>query len=260
MKRDVRKSEYGPLHAKTLETALRTLLTSELRTVGPRIIEMIIRHIIEICDDYYGDKETVKVGQVLWYAVDKNDPPTRGKTMSSTKLKKVALTMVSPEDITKVLDKVPSWEVNQARVVRACYEADAQGAVLSAADLAMIFGYRRSRICDYIRQGEVNGKIVPRRGSVHDMGSTLTHKRIICYMHFVQNKQTPEIARETSHMSKNVDKYLKDFSRVYHCYGRRNMPVPEAAAATGLSPRLVKEYIQLIHDFGMVQEPTIAQN
>jgi hypothetical protein len=260
VKRDVRKSEYSPLYAKTLQTALRTLLASELRTVGPRIIEMLIKHIVEICESYYADKETVRVGQVLWYAVDKNDPPTRGKTMSTTKLKKIALTMVSPEDITKVLERVPSGEFNQARVVRACYEADAQGAVLSASDLAMIFGYRRSRISDYIRQEEAQGKIVPRRGNVHDMGSTLTHKRIICYKHFVENKQTPEIARETSHMSKNVDKYLKDFSRVYHCYARRGMLGPEAAAATGLSLRLVNEYIKIIHDFGMAREQTIADD
>lgn len=260
MIRDAVKSETAPLYDKTLETALRTLLTTELRSVGPRIIEMLIKHLVEICEVYYADKDTVKVGQVLWYAVDKNDPPTRGKSMRNTKLKRVALTIISPEDIGKVIDRVPRHVINQQRVVRACFEADSQGAVLSEADLGMLFGYSRARVSDFILAEERSGKVVPRRGNVHDMGSTLTHKRIICYKHFVEGKQTPEIARETSHMSKNVDKYLSDFARVHHCYVRRNMPASEVAAATGLSLRLVKEYIQLLHDFRMASEPQAAEN
>ena len=174
--------------------------------------------------------------------------------MSSTKLKRITLTIVSPEDIAKVIDRIPRPKINQQRVVRACFEADSQGAVLSEADLSMLFGYSRSRVSDFLLEEERTGKIVPRRGNVHDMGRTLTHKRIICYKHFVEGKQTPEIARETNHMSKNVDKYLGDFARVHHCYVRRRMPLTETVAATGLGYQLVQEYVKLIHDFGMVVE------
>lgn len=84
---------------------------------------------------------------------------------------------------------------------------------------------------------------------MHDMGSTLTHKRIIVYKHFVEHKQTPEIARETSHSSSSVDRYLKDFQRIRHCLVFREMAPMEIVMATGLSLTLVKEYISIIKEY-----------
>jgi hypothetical protein len=46
-----------------------------------------------------------------------------------------------------------------------------------------------------------NRVVLPYRGTIHDIGSTLTHeKRII--QQFVHNSLTPEIARRTSHVKK----------------------------------------------------------
>ncbi len=43
------------------------------------------------------------------------------------------------------------------------------------------------------------GDVVPRRGNIHDIGRTLTHKRINCRKAYLEGKTTPIIARQTCH-------------------------------------------------------------
>jgi len=257
VKRNFSKQLYGPLKSKTPETAIRTFLLSELSGVGPMIIDLISKKLLEICEGYFTSKDRIKVGQLLWCAVDKNDLPARGKDMAHTKLKPITLTIVDPEDIVRAIDGEPMSAINQRKMVRACDEAYAQGTVLAGTDLALIFGYSSVHSSNLVASEEkALGRIIPRRGSVHDLGCTMTHKRIICYKHFMEHKQTPEIARETSHSSTAVDRYLKDFDRVRQCYVFRAMTAEETAHATNLSPRLTNEYIKLIHEFGIDEPPS----
>ena len=44
-----------------------------------------------------------------------------------------------------------------------------------------------------------SGESVPRRGTVHDMGRSITHKAIICYKRLVEQKPTSQVAQETFH-------------------------------------------------------------
>lgn len=256
MKRDANKQLYGPLQSKTPETAIRTFLLSELNHVGPMIIDLITKKVLEICESYFITNDRIKVGQMLWCAVDKNDPPARRKDMAHTKLKPVILTVVDPEDIARAMDGEAIRFINRRKLVRACDEASEQGGVLAGTDLALIFGYSSVHTSNLVADEEKKlGRIVPRRGNIHDLGCTLTHKRIICYKHFIEHKQTPDIARETSHSSMAVDRYLKDFARVRHCYVFNGMEPEETAHATGLSPRLTREYIKLFHEFGLDKPP-----
>jgi hypothetical protein len=42
--------------------------------------------------------------------------------------------------------------------------------------------------------------MVPRRGTIHDMGRSVTHKAIICYKRLVEQKPTSQVACEpTAH-------------------------------------------------------------
>jgi len=249
MKRDIVKSAYAPLLSKTLTTAIKTYLTNSIMLVGPAIIELITDNVVKICESHYVDKDRLKAGQMLWYAVDINDPPCKGKTMARTKLKPIVLTVIAPEDVERVLEKKPMTFINQKRMARVCAEAHAQGAVLAEADVSMIYGYHYSWVSQLLCREESETKVmVPRRGNIHDMGSTLSHKRLIIYKHFVDHMQTPEIARVTNHSASSVDRYIKDFQRVRHCLVFHRMGLLEIVMATGLSLRLVKEYIAIIHE------------
>ena len=93
-----------------------------------------------------------------------------------------------------------------------------------------------------------------RRRNVHDMGRTVTHKRIICQKAYLEGKPTPVIARETCHSPEAVDNYVLDFARVYFATVQRGMSVDETTFAIQRPRYLVEEYVQMIAEFGLDEQ------
>jgi hypothetical protein len=60
--------------------------------------------------------------------------------------------------------------------------------------------------------------VLPYHGTIHDIGLTLTHKKIIIQQ-FVRNIPTPEIGRRTSHNEEAYDRYLMGFKKVLKLHG-----------------------------------------
>jgi hypothetical protein len=57
-----------------------------------------------------------------------------------------------------------------------------QGAVLTGVDVASMMRLTPATISRYVRQWEHQHQcLVPRRGTIHDMGRSVAHKRQICY-------------------------------------------------------------------------------
>ena len=101
--------------------------------------------------------------------------------------------------------------------------------------MAILFHHSSSRVAELIRTYEAEtGEIVPRRGTAHDMGRTLSHKKIICRKAYREGKPPHVIARETDHSPEAVDHYLVNLSRVYFAVVQRGMTLAEAAFATQL--------------------------
>jgi hypothetical protein len=88
----------------------------------------------------------------------------------------------------------------------------------------------------------------PTRSTIHDLGSTISHKREIVALH-LQGYLTSEIARMTNHDPHNVDRYLRDFERVYEI-ARDGASLNKICFLTGTS-RLVKEYLGIIQKQGI---------
>jgi hypothetical protein len=131
--------------------------------------------------------------------------------------------------------------------VRLCQQAHAQGALLSNADLAELLGRDDQEIAKVLSAHEkASGQLVPRRATLHDVGTGLTHKRIICIKRYAEGKSPDLVAKETYHTLESVDRYLGQFDRVRHC--RQEGMTPEKTAFTldcGVS--LVQAYL-LIDD------------
>ena len=106
-------------------------------------------------------------------------------------------------------------------------------------------------ILEYERAG---GGTVPRRGTVHDMGRSVTHKAIICYKRLVEQKPTSQVAQETFHSADEVEYYVQCFRRVQLCRDS-GMPKEDIAQATCNSLLLVKEYVDLMDDFKLPPVP-----
>jgi hypothetical protein len=248
-----RETQYRPQAGKTLRDALRNFIRREFpRLGGPWIIEMFVDKLLLLVDRYHIERDNLQPGQTLWLAVAIDEAPGYRKPIYVTRQVPVVLTLVNQEDIA-AMRQGRSWtEIFQNRLVRVMKEAHAQGGLLTSSDLSVLFHHSHSRVAELIRQYETQtGQVVPRRGNLHDMGRTVTHKRIICRKAFLEGKTTDVIARETNHSPEAVDHYLLDFSRVYYATVLKGMSVEEATFAIQRPRSLVEEYVKLLVEFGL---------
>ena len=96
-----------------------------------------------------------------------------------------------------------------------------------------------------------------RKVSIHDIGPSVTHKKVIITM-FLKNIPTPDIARRTQHTEDACDRYIKSFKKVNQLQGR--MKPHEIAAMLDMSERLVMEYIALIEEYESRREEDTHDN
>lgn len=124
-------------------------------------------------------------------------------------------------------------------------EAGEQGAVLSEVDIAVTFKVSPALVSTSIRAYEKkHDTILPRRGIIHDLGGSVTHKAAICRKKLSGNKSTSQIAQETHHTPEAVDRYLKGLSQVIFC-AERGMSIKDTSFVTSMSEEVVKEYVKL---------------
>ena len=129
-------------------------------------------------------------------------------------------------------------------------QAFAQNGVLTNAEVALLLKISPTTVTNYTRAWEEkNGRQLPRRGTVHDMGPTLTHKRIIIHKLFIEQKTVETVAKETNHSFEAIQRYIGDFRRVLLC--RKNgMTTEQISNVIRHSKRLVREYEAIIEHYG----------
>ena len=248
-----RELQYRPQAAKTLRQALIGFITREFpRLGGPWVIELFVDKLLELVDSYRIARDRLKPGQTLWPAVAVDERPGYRKPMTRTRQVPVVITVVNQDDVTALRNNVKWTDILKRALVRAAHEAYAQGGVLTTTDLSVLFHHGHSRVAELIREYEAEtGEIVPRRGNLHDMGRTISHRRIICRKAYVEGKPTHVIARETGHSPEAVDHYVLGLARVYFATVQRGMTPEETAFAIQQPLSLVQQYIQLIREFDL---------
>ena len=243
---DYVRKHYGPLLAKTLQNAVSHLIGEQFpRIGGPRIRELCAQMILDVVSAHVRPTEHMRHGQALWMGIAVDDPPRWRQRTADTHLVPVVLDLSTPEDIHARLDRKSSAERLRIKAVRLCAQAHRQGALLSNCDLAELLGAGNSTVAHaLVSHEEQTGELVPRRATLHDVGTGLTHKRIICWKRYAEGKSADLVARETYHSLEAVDRYLGQFDRVRHC--RQEGMSPEKTAFTlncGVS--LVHEYLAI---------------
>lgn len=255
-----REELYTPQEAKTFRNVLTRFILREFpRLGGPWVVGHFVDKLMVLFDAHHLRRERVQPGQIVWMAVAADETAGYRKPMSHTRQVPVILTLVEQDDISSFKQGVPRHEVLQQAIARVAREAYEQGGVLSTIDLSLLLARSRPTISVMIKRYENRTQqVVPRRGTVHDMGS-VSHKRIICYKAFVEGKPTHVIARETYHTPLAVDNYLLDFARVYFAVHQRGLSPEEAAFTLRRSLRLVKTYLNLIQEFGLSRRHITAR-
>ena len=243
---DYIRKKFGPLREKTLQNALAHRIEKEFpRIGGPRIRGLCASMILEVVADHVRPREHVTHGQVLWMAVSVDDPPRQRKRIADTDLVPVILDLSTPDDIDRRIARLNAAGRLLQKALRLCQQAHQQGGLLSNCDLAELLGQGESRVAELLAQHErKTQQIVPRRATLHDVGTGLTHKRIICRKRYAEGKESHVVARETYHSLEAVDRYLGQYDRVRHCRLQGLSP-QETAHALSCSVSLVEEYLDI---------------
>ncbi len=257
-----REVQYRPQAAKTLRQSLIRFITREFpRLGGPWVIELFVDKLLELVDAYRFARDRLKPGQTVWQAVAVDERPGYRKPMTRTRQVPVVITVVNQDDIADLRNNVKRTELMKRALVRAANDAYAQGGVLTCTDLSVLFHLGHSRIAELIREYEAEtGEVVPRRGNIHDMGRTVSHKRIICRKAYLEGKPTHVIARETFHSPEAADRYVLNLARVHFAVVQRGMTPEEAAFAIQLPVSIVQEYVKLIKEFDLDAQQVYARS
>ena len=195
------------------------------------------------------------MGQALWTAVAVDDPPARGKRIEDTRLVPVILDVVTAEDIDESVTTGLHVRRRPHRLVRLFRQAYEQGAVLGLHDVSLLTNLAINTVSRIVTTHERRtGETVPRRGTIHDMGRSVTHKAVICYKRLVERKPTSQVAQETFHSPDDVEYYVQTFRRIQLCRDS-GMSVEDTAHATGHSLFLVREYLDLMKGFPLPPLP-----
>jgi hypothetical protein len=237
---------YSSAHDRFLKPAIVNFFEREFSgAFGPIVRENIADALIDLFNSLCPESSRLKPGQIVWNALDKR---TRADS-EKRRYKPVILSLVTDDEVS-MFEKGTSVSTTRknvmARMIREAYQ---QGAVLSTRDLSLLLVSSAAYLSQLRIEYEKEYKtILPHTGVIHDMGTTLTHKRIIIYKHVVEKKDPSIVARETNHSQLAVDKYLKDFNRVKTLVND-NKDINFIHHTTNIARPVIKQYLQIINNY-----------
>jgi hypothetical protein len=236
---------YSSAHDRFLKPAIVNFLKVQFgKNFGPIVRENIAGALVDLFDSTCPESSRLKPGQIVWNALDKQ---TRGDS-ENRRYKPVILSLVTDEEVSMFEkgSKVSTIRKNvMARMIREAYQ---QGAVLSTRDLSLLLVSYSSSLSQLRIEYEKEHQIIlPHTGVIHDMGSTLTHKRMIVFKHVVEKKDPAVVARETNHSQGAVDRYLKDYGRVKTLVNDKK-DIDFIHQTTNIARPVIKQYLQIINN------------
>jgi hypothetical protein len=203
--------------------------------------------------------ERVPPKTIVWLAVRCESRHGQRKGLTPADMLPVLLTVVTEAEVALLTDpqlgnathRQARHTFNRARFVRWCQEAYAQGGLLTQLDLSLLSGLSTGYISRALREHEaVTGEIVPTRGTVHDIGPSVTHKAEVI-RRWLRHESPAQIARALNHSQEAVDRYLADYQKVRTL--AQKFPVAEIPLLAGLTASVVQQYLALIREY----EPTL---
>ena len=222
---------------------------------GPVIARAIVEDILDTVKRCF--PEHIPPKTVVWLAV-RREWKGRRKGIKLNELVPIRLSIVTDNEIQLLMEPELRKHLkarrafNRARFARWCFEAYEQGGVLTYLDLSMLSGMSERYVGDLVREYEAKtGKIVPTRGTVHDIGSSVTHKAEVI-RRWLRKESPAQIARAINHTQGAVDRYIADFQKVRLLapkFAETDLP-----ALAGLPKNVVKQYLALLREY----EPTLV--
>ncbi len=241
---------YKPQYYKTFSGALEAFFSQECPQLGGfRTRQVLVKSINDMVLNFFPNTSNMRQGQVNWITVHKNEKSSYGKSIRNTKLTNVILDLVQEKDSLDRANGKRLREVKKEAVVRLHNQAFEQNGCLTNAETSILLKISPSTVGKYIKEYELENKtVIPRRGTIHDIGPSLTHKKIIIHKLFIERKTVQQTSRETFHSLEAIQRYISCFKQVLLCR-KKGFSTEETAYALGRSTWLIKEYENIIEDY-----------
>lgn len=242
-----RQNIFSSLQEKELESVLLTLFVEEFGYENKVIFaEAMIQRIVETFKAFTKPRSSLKPGQLLWMAVANDGSKHTHQRMREIPQVPVVLDLITQEDLRRLTDGEPYIEVRRGRHARLLEQAFEQGGVLSQGDLASITLVSGSLIgldIDYFQKTE--HCLLPYRGSIQDLGPTITHK-VEAIRLFEAGHLEPEICELLSpvHSLQAVENYVQSYKNMLKLLSRDFSPL-EISGILSISRRLVVAYVEI---------------
>ena len=246
---DQNTATYSPMLYKTFAGALESFFQHECPQLGgQKTRQVLVQSIVEMVNQFYPETHHLRPGQIQWTTVDKNEKASYGKKISQSQLTSVILDLVLPEDVTDRANGKHLRDLKIEAVARLFTQAYEQNGCMTNAELAILLKFSPSTVGKYTKEWELkNERLLPRRGTIHDLGPTLTHKKEIIRKLFLERKSVEQVQRETYHSPEAIHRYIHTFRQILLCR-QKGLSNQEISFAVKISLRLVEEYQRLLQE------------
>ncbi len=233
--------ELDRMEKKTPEQMLKVELENEFG-----FSPIIARALLNKIDSYNASNKSsnLPVGTIFYWAASSREPA--GKAIEDMNLKQIRLSLNASTDIA-VLRENGMQALREAKIARITGEARDQDAYLTQEDIAVLLCSSVRTIRRDIERLRNQGIDIPTRGQKMDIGKGVSHKTKIVEL-YLKNYQYTDIQRQTRHSTESIERYIQDFSRVVMLLNN-GLNISDIRQATGMSERLIGEYIDLYNRF-----------
>lgn len=249
---------YASIEKRSFAAAVVHLLETEYGFLGGRrVMQLLAEDIQGLVDQFYPPTGRAASGSLIWTCTaDEGKKAEPGKRTEDYKTVTVVLPLVAQADLeARTRGHTPAEqrrastrERDKQQLARVVKAAQAQGGLLTLAELSVMLNHGYETTRQYVREWEeASGELLPLKGYQMDQGSRPTHKGPIIRL-YEQGKEPPDIARETHHALKSVERYLKDYERV-RLLVTQGVAVEQISALIGRGPQVVLEYVAIAREY-----------
>lgn len=241
---------YRPQTYKSFEGALFSFFQKECPQLGgEKTRQLLVAEIHRMVREFFPSTDHLDAGQIVWPTVHKSAKGSYGKRIQDTALTTVVLDLVRSQDAVERAEGKKLRDIKKEATVRLCQQAYKQDGCLTNAEISILLKISAGTAGKYISEWELENKsVLPRRGTIHDMGPSLTHKKIIIHKLFIEQKSVQQTSRETCHSLPAIQNYISTFRQVMLCR-KKGMNTDETAFAIKRTKRLVKQYEKIIDEY-----------
>lgn len=237
--------EYA-IAKRTFRSALIELFEREYKLIGShKVIELVADDICQLRDAFYPPSGEEVYGSLSWITTSSDSKkPKLGQRIEDYKSVRISLPLIGESDL-KALDTLPGAERDKQKIVRLINSAYEQGGLLTVEEIALMVNRSTDSVSKRIKEYQEERQVVlPLKGNKLDIGSGITHKRIIIEL-YEKKVAPPDIARQVNHSQEAVDRYIKDYNRVKFLV-RRGMDITEISHLTGRGKKVIRQYLDII--------------